>query len=444
MMMILLVMPNSVWAQDSVLEKTSNQGKQNLEEKHTVVKNHNYRVALSLGQGVEETLKSGYIFKHGDTIASNQKELQQLYINAGANEMFVRINTKRYNDGDLSVDPEHAELHSLETGLNMCKIAADLDIPINPEIMLAYTYMDSFSQQAPNFKDYPELNKPNKPWSEYTLEEMNNVLTQYGELVASELLSAGCEVKYWNLGNEANFGFGGVNVGLKTAVNPELENKNLWDMYMLPSFGTEWLKENVWNYNGKMMAALAKGIKKVDRNAKFSTHITTAVADKTFATAYFKTLSKNGFKVDQAGISFYPTSMSYLQDPVATVKDMIVAINKEVKKPVFIAEYAFPSEEMTSGPFQDWDVPLNGYEITEEGQSQFTEDFIKWGMKNGVSGIRPWAPDLSLNHWGPMSLFTVDEEIKTINAKPVLDVYQTYFSKCYFGSGKKKRNTCDW
>lgn len=434
--MILLIVPNSVWAQSIMSENASVQGKEKIGEKEKLMKNHKFRVALSLGQGVEDTFESGYVFEHGGTIASNQKELQQLYINAGANEMFVRINTKRYNDGDLSIDPEHAELHSLETGINTCKIASELDIPINPEIMLAYTYMDSFSQQAPNFKDYPEINKPNKPWSEYTLDEMNKVLTQYGELVASELLSTGCEVKYWNLGNEANFGFGGVNVGLKTAVNPELENKNLWEMYMLPSFGTDWLKENVWNYNGKMMAALAKGIKKVDPNAKFSTHITTAVADKKFATTYFKTLEKNGFKVDQAGISFYPTSMSYLPDPVATVKEMIVAINKEIKKPVFIAEYAFPSEEMTSGPFQDWDVPLNGYEITESGQSQFTEDFIKWGIKNGVSGIRPWAPDLALNHWGPMSLFTVDEETKTINAKPVLDVFQTYFTNCSFKSGR--------
>ncbi|MDY8023267.1 glycosyl hydrolase 53 family protein [Paenibacillus polymyxa] len=209
------------------------------------------------------------------------------------------------------MDPEHAELLSLESGLKVCKIAKELGLKVNPEIMAAYTYMDSFSQQAPNFKDYPEITQPNKPWSEYNLEEMKDVLEQYGELVAKEVVESGCEVEFWNIGNEANFGFGGVNVGLKTAVNPILENKTLQDMYTSPSFGAEWLKENVWNYNGQMMAALANGIKKVDPDAKFSTHITTAMADTTFMTSYYKTLAENGYKVDQVGISFYPTSMSY-------------------------------------------------------------------------------------------------------------------------------------
>lgn len=445
--MMLIFTSQNVSAQNiSSQESPTIKNKQGLMNKQSNPKNikreQNFRLALSLGQGVEDTLQSGYVFQHGDTVATNATELQQLYINAGANEMFVRINTKRYNDGEITEDPYHAELLSLESGLKKAELAAKLNIPINPEIMVAHTYMDSFSQQSPNFKDYPEIDMPDKPWSQYSLEEMNDVLTQYGELVATAILETGADVEYWNIGNEANFGFGGVNVGLKTAVNPELENKNLWDMLTLPSYGTSWLKENVWNYNGQMMAAVAEGIKNVDPEAKFSTHITTSIADTTFITTYFKTLSENGFTVDQAGISFYPTSMSYLPNPVQTVKEMITSVNKEMNVPVFIAEYAYPSEEITSGPFQDWDAPILGYEVTEQGQSQFTADFIKWSMKNGVSGIRPWAPDLAVDHWGPMSLFTVNEENKIAEAKPVLDVYQKYFTGCSRGKEEGRKQEC--
>lgn len=381
------------------------------------------RIALSLGQGAKSAFEEGYVFKRGLKTATNLTELQKLYNDAGATEMFVRINTKRYNDGDLSIDPAHAELHSLESGLEICRIASKLRMPINPEIMVAYTYMDSFSQQAPNFKDYPEIVKPNKPWSEYTLDEMKSVLRQYGALVARQLKKTGCSVNYWNLGNEANFGFGGVSVGLKTAVNPQLESKSLWEMFTLPSFGTDWLKDNVWNYNGQMMAALADGIRKVDRKAKFSTHVTTSVADTTSITSFFQTLANNGFKVDQAGISFYPTSMTYNQDPVGTVKEMITALHLQVGVPVFIAEYAYPSASIDSGTYQDWDTPLTGYAISESDQARFTDDFLAWGRKNGVSGIRPWAPDLIEGEWRSMSLFNADASSKIAMAKPILDVF---------------------
>ena len=186
-----------------------------------------FRVALSLGQGVNDNFEQGikYVSTYGT--ASNATQLQQMYMEAGATEMFVRIATKRYNDGDTSVDAYHAALHNLEVGLETCEIAASLDIPINPEIMCAYTYMDGNDQQAPDFKDYPEIEKPDKEWSEYTLEEMCSVLEQYGELVAEEILDTGCTVEYWNIGNEANFGFAGVNVGLETQVNPNLNISKL-------------------------------------------------------------------------------------------------------------------------------------------------------------------------------------------------------------------------
>ncbi|WP_372631140.1 glycosyl hydrolase 53 family protein [Cohnella sp.] len=384
------------------------------------------RIALALGQGAKSAFEEGYVFQRGATTATDLKELQKLYNDAGATEMFVRINTKRYNDGDLSVDPAHAELHSLESGLAMCRIAAEVHMPINPEIMVAYTYMDSFSQQAPDFKDYPELNKPDKPWSEYSLAEMKSVLKQYGQLVAKELKMAGCKVDYWNLGNEANFGFAGVSVGLKTAVNPILETTTLWDMFVLPSFGAEWLKDNVWNYNGQLMAALAEGIRKVDRNAKFSTHVTTTVADTTSITTYFRTLAQNGFKVDQAGISFYPTSMSHVPDPLGTVKGMINAVRQELRVPVFIAEYAYPSHPIDSGPYQDWDTPPTGYVISEADQARFTADLLAWGRQNGVSGIRPWAPDLITGEWSAMSLFNADETTKIATAKPILNVFRAF------------------
>lgn len=314
-------------------------------------------------------------------------------------------------------------MNNKKLGGNTCRLVAELDIPINPEIMCAYTYMDGFTPQAPDFKDYPEIIKPDKSWSEYTIDEMCSVLEQYGELVATEILNTGCTVEYWNLGNEANFGFAGVTVGLKTTVNPELKKVSLYDMYALDHIGTDYLKKNIWSYNAKMMSALAKGIKKVQPDAKFATHVA-CQNDVYFNVEYYNTLKKYGMKLNQAGISIYPTNeaANYSQDYMTDMKNVIKAVVKECKIPMFIAEYLYPSSNM-EGQLSTWDVPVLGYQIDSEDQARFTSDFLEWCKTNGVSGIRPWGADV-LDDWEPMSFFTYDENSKVATAKPIINVFK--------------------
>lgn len=78
--------------------------------------------------------------------------------------------------------------------------------------MCAYTYMDMDKQQAPRFEEYPEIYalQNGKKWEELSLDEICTVLEAYGAFVAEAILSTGCTVNNWNLGNEANFGFAGI------------------------------------------------------------------------------------------------------------------------------------------------------------------------------------------------------------------------------------------
>lgn len=385
--------------------------------------NEEFRIALSLGQDIDDYLEQGVKYKIGDKLIDSKIDLEKADIDAGATEMFVRIATKRYDDGDLSVDGYHAAIHNLETCLETCEIAAELDIPINPEIMCAYTYMDGFTPQGPDFSDYPEIDKPDKEWSEYTLDEMCSVLEQYGELVAEEVLATGCTVEYWNLGNEANFGFAGVTVGLETAVNPELATKSVYDMYALDHIGADYLKENVCKYNAQMMSALADGIKKVQPDAKFGTHVA-CQNDAYFNITYYNTLKEYGMDLDQAGISIYPTNeaANYSDDYMGDMKEVIKAVVEECDLPMFIAEYSYPTKEMT-GQLDTWDVPVPGYDLSIADQARFTADFVDWCKDNGVSGIRPWGPDV-LGDWEPMSFFTYDPETKIAEANPIINIFK--------------------
>ncbi|MBQ4365905.1 MAG: glycosyl hydrolase family 53, partial [Clostridia bacterium] len=187
-----------------------------------------FRMALSLSPFSLPQFEKGYTFRVGDKTASTPEELQTIYREKGATEMYCRIATKRHvTDEDVTdgKPDSNANVHTFDQGIALCKIAAKLNIPINPEIMCAYTYMDMETQQAPRFEEYPEIYalQNGKDWSELTLDEICTVLEAYGAFIGEAILETGCTVNDWNLGNEANFGFAGISLGLKTAVNPKLE-----------------------------------------------------------------------------------------------------------------------------------------------------------------------------------------------------------------------------
>ena len=376
-----------------------------------------FRYALSVSPFSKTALDKGYTYESSGNNISNIEELEQAYIEMGATEMFTRIGTKRHvTDEDITYGKadSNANVHTFDQGIELCELAAKLDIPINPEIMCAYTYMDMAEAQAPDFSEYPEFNTlmAGKDWSELSLEEINKVLEAYGYFVSSAILDTGCTVNCWNIGNEANFGFAGVSLGLKTAVNPKLENVSGFKRYMLPLFGTHWMKENIWKYNAQMMASLQDGILRAykEKNISssgvhFCTHVATVVSTPHNLTTYFNTLKEYGYNIDTAGISFYPSASAAAPNRMIMFKRTVNAINKKCNLPVFIAEFSYPSGEMT-GDFSGWNKKCNQYEISESGQAAIYKDVIEWGKNHGVCGIRYWAIDYE--GWSSMSGFNFD------------------------------------
>lgn len=99
---------------------------------------------------------------------------------------------------------------------------------------------------------------------------------------------------------------------------------------------------------------------------------------------------------------------------------MAVAVQRAIGRPVFVAEFGYPSGRM-SGVFA-WNDPVPGYPLSVEGQAGFVRDLVTWGRTERVlSGIRPWAPDLALPGWAPMSLF--ERNGSAVSARPALDAF---------------------
>ena len=113
--------------------------------------NEPFRVALSLSPFTLKQFEQGYTFKVGDKTATTPAELQTIYRDLGSTEMYVRLATKRhktYNADNITLKDstdgkpdENANVHTFDQVIQTCKIAAALNIPINPEVMCAYIYI---------------------------------------------------------------------------------------------------------------------------------------------------------------------------------------------------------------------------------------------------------------------------------------------------------------
>ncbi|HEX8941820.1 MAG TPA: glycosyl hydrolase 53 family protein, partial [Gemmatimonadaceae bacterium] len=300
------------------------------------------------------------------------------------------------------------------------------------------SYGDIRCQPPPDFTDYPAIVLPG-PWSSLNLEQMTSALRAYGAAAAKQIAATGATVDIWDLGNEVEFGVAGVAVrpmpggcdasaGATGAYEaPDGIDREIGMMsgmtlaQMDPAHRIAWLRDHLWPYEAKMFAAVAEGIRSVDPGARFSTHVSgLASTQPAFAAAFFTAMKNVGFVVDEAGVSYYPTSSQYPKDRLQAFKNMAIAVKAAIGRPVFVAEFGYPAATMR-GPFS-WNDAAPGYPLTEDGQARFVRDLVAWGVHEGVlSGIRPWAPELAMPGWAPMSLFSRQGSLAT--ARPALDAF---------------------
>jgi hypothetical protein len=378
----------------------------------------------------EIVLDSGTIFNDGTISATTVEGVQRLFVNHGANEVYARIaTTQKYRRGFGD--------HSMDRGLERARIAAALHLRFNPELGLFSIYGDIRCQPPPDFSDYPMVKLPGD-WASLTLDQMEVALRAYGAVASRQIVATGVQVNVWDLGNEIEFGVAGVAVRPvpgscrdtagehdwyrpPDAVDPAIGKMTFQAlMQMTEVRRIAWLAEHIWPYEARMLAAVASGIRTVDPKARFSTHVSgIASTQPKFAAAFFKAMKQGGFSADELGVSYYPTSSAFPKDRLQAFKDMAKAAQRELGRPVFIAEFGYPAATM-DGVFR-WNDPVAGYPQTPIGQASFLRDLVAWGKSEKViSGIRPWAPELALPGWAPMSLFERDGTV--LKPRPSLDV----------------------
>ena len=94
---------------------------------------------------------------------------------------------------------------------------------------------------------------------------------------------------------------------------------------------------------------------------------------------------------------------------MAAFRATVAAVNTAFDLPVFIAEFAYPAGLIDDGgPYGSWLNAVPNYPISDEGQQRILQDLASWAPTAGVSGVRPWAPDVVVLGWMGMALFELD------------------------------------
>lgn len=391
----------------------------------------NFRISLSVSPFAELRFATGTVFTDGHLTARNPRELQSLFVAHGANEVYVRIaTTQKYRTG--------AGDHSMDRALARARMAAALNLPLDPELGLFNIYGDVRCQPPPDFSGYPEIHLPGA-WPTLSIDQMLPALRAYGAAAARQILSTGVKVRIWDIGNEVEFGFAGVAVRPAPgacddtaggrgwyrppdAVDPAIGRMSLVALMSMPeNQRIAWLQVHLWPHTARMLAAVADGIQSVEPHARFSTHasgITSVLPAQ--AVSFYKTLQAGGFAAGELGLSYYPTSSATPPNRLRGFQEVAAALHREFGRPVFISEFAYPAARMQSGFI--WNNAVPHYPQNAEGQAAFIRDLVAWGVRTGtLSGIRPWAPDLAGPGWGPMSLFELNGKMAV--ARPSLGAF---------------------
>jgi arabinogalactan endo-1,4-beta-galactosidase len=333
--------------------------------------------------------------------------------------VYARIATRKHvHSGDSEM--------GFARGLDRARLAKQLGLPFNPELGLFATYGDAGTYQVgPDFAGYPSIRLPG-PWHTLTLTQMTQALREYGALVARQIHGTGTRVGMWDIGNEVEWGVAGVTVRPLSGgpyqpvdnVDPAIGQMSVAKLVsMSESDRIMWLRAHLWPYIGRLMAAVAAGIREVERSAEVSTHIS-GIFEPTSAVplAFWQAMDAAGFKASAFGTSFYPTAgpLAGPGDRFAWLKSTAATLHGKLRRPMFVAEGDYPSAKLVGA--YPYNTPLHGYAQSTSGQAKFVSELIHWGRTTGLlAGFRPWAPDYCTTSWQPMSYFDAHGR-----AKPVL------------------------
>ncbi|MGM0381461.1 MAG: glycosyl hydrolase 53 family protein [bacterium] len=237
--------------------------------------------------------------------------------------------------------------------------------------------------------DYVKQPVPER-WSNLKLAEQVQAVEDYTERIARHFQAEGIGIDFYEIGNEIDFGISG-----------EFEER--WSH----RFNLNWMKTRIWPGAAKIIRAAQNGVCTVEPDAKFMLHLA-QWWNPEFNTEFYQTMLEHEVQIDYLGLTYYPTAE--LETGGNQFQDLSIAIEKlteKIKRPVVIAEFAYPSTDQIKGQFAGWNKKVPGYKLTPQGQKRWLSDFLEFAENNSeIVEAYYWSPEWNPTQtWAAFSLF---------------------------------------
>lgn len=214
----------------------------------------------------------------------------------------------------------------------------------------------------------------------------------YAERVTRHFIRNGHDIELFEIGNEIDFGICGV-----------FEEE--WPKRV----SLEYMSQRIWPRMTPILAAAQRGVRKARPTARFMLHLA-QWQERDYCIAFWKQMLEAGVSVDVAGISYFPTSAA---DPakrtLAYFDQTVTAIHRAIDRPVIVCETAYPSAAKFAGQFATWNQPVEGFDLTPDGQAKWLGRFLATARANRhVQGVYYWSPEWYTPgdvNWSPFAWF---------------------------------------
>ncbi len=330
------------------------------------------------------------------TVDGKKIDLFEQFADQGVNYLRLRVWTKEEGESGRDYAARTAR-RAQKSGIN----------PL-PVFFLSEGWADLFKQPAP------------AAWKDLSLTERAEAVRDYCRTTAQYFQQNGIKTELYQIGNEIDYGICGVFADKGTdRDNPE------------------WMAENIWTKAARLIRASQEGIRAVDPTARFVIQLA-RWWDPEFCRRFFETMIEENVRIDFLGLSYFPTSGLGSDRSLAGFEKIVERLSGELKKPILIMEYGYPSVSEFSGQFSMWNHPVPGYALSPEGQKEWLNDFLDLCRENeNIAGAFYWSPEwYSSEIWSAFSLFNASGE-----SQPGLEALSSYSQPETDGQDKEADRT---
>ena len=199
----------------------------------------------------------------------------------------------------------------------------------------------------------------------------------YTEHVVKFMATNGVAIDTFEIGNEIDFGICG-----------EFEEE--WPRRVSLDF----MRTKVWPRMVPILKAAEAGVLRAQPKAKFILHLS-QWNNVDYCIAFWQAMRAADVQLDYPGLSYFPTSAKEpAQRPVDYLRAHVAKIVEALHNPVLICETGYPAAPNFDGQFATWNLPAEGYPLTEIGQAKWLADLVAVVHKDpNFAGVFYWSPE---------------------------------------------------